>query len=95
LKAWFRRLRRDDLTNCSSVQAGRAAMQVLDSLQNHAPHAQLVGLAAAFCAMVRRTDVPPAEVFQYGNRILEAREVHTPELGVLRDYLEAEVMGDL
>jgi len=70
-------------------------MQVIDALQSHQPHAQLLGLAVAFAAMLKRTDISPSEVHQYAERLIYLKSSHTPELYAIRDYIEAEVLEGL
>lgn len=90
-----RRLRATDLNDCPVRQAAESAAQVLDSLQNHQPRAQLIGIALAFVALVRRTEIHPGDVLTTAERMLRADEKNNPEIAALRSYLDEEVMAHL
>ena len=85
----------DRVVNVRSIQAGKAAMAVIDGLQNHLEAdkgAQAVGLCAAFRLFCERFGLEPQDVFTAtGNIMARAEGDVRKDFQAVRDYLKNEV----
>jgi hypothetical protein len=85
----------DRIVNVRAVSAGKAAMSVIDGLQNHIEDdkgAQAVGLCAAFRLFCERFGLDPQDVFTAtGNLMSRAEGPIRKDFQAVRDYLQNEV----
>jgi len=85
----------DLVVNAKSSSAGKAAMAVIDSLQQYIESdkgAQAIGLCAAFRLFCERFRLDPQDVFNAtGNLIASAEGDIRKDFQAVRDYLKNEV----
>lgn len=83
---------RDKLHNQSVTDAGRAAMQVITSLQDHRPEAQIVGACAAFLLLAEASGIPAQDLFSATKNIINGADGKRPEFAALSMYIQHEVL---
>jgi hypothetical protein len=82
---------RDKLMNMAVSDAGRAAMQVVDALQNHRPEAQVVGACAAFLLLAEASGMPAQDLFSATKNLINGAEGKRPEFAAVSMYIELEI----
>lgn len=81
----------DDLNMANPELVGYASMQVIDSLQNHEPRYQVLGLAVGFVTFCRIHKINPQKAMEVADRVLDGASGKRPELRAIESYLREEV----
>ena len=83
--------RDDDHASCSPAVAGRAAMAVINSVQQVPPAVQAHGIAAAFILLAERYGLEPQHLFQRTTNLMNYAEGRRPEFAAVAEYLANEL----
>lgn len=83
-------LNRDAFSMLPVRDGARAAMAVIDRLQDLTPEEQLAGLASAFLLAAEHYEVPAQDVFTWVNNIMHHAEGHRAEFDAVRAYMQGE-----
>lgn len=82
----------DQLNNANTVMSARAAMHVIDTLQDYGRGEQVMGLASAFVLMCKAYDIEPSAVMAKTNNIMNAAEhKRRAEFAAVEMYMQLEL----
>lgn len=85
------RFNRDRLTNCNQAEAGRAAMTVIDRLQDFPKDEQVVGMTGAFLLMLEAYGVTVQDAMTTTkNLINDSNKRLIPEFLAVAQYMQEE-----
>jgi hypothetical protein len=85
------KLDNDAMNMADPTLVGRAAMTVIDQLQDFTPEVQTVGFAAAFLLLCERFHVHPGNVFLTAQNVMNGMDGKRPEFAAVRSYLGEEI----
>lgn len=86
-----RPLNRDLMNNANPILVGRAAMTVIDRLQDFDPETQAVGFAAGFLMLAKRFNVQPQDLFETAQNVMNGMDGKRPEFKAVESYLGVEL----
>lgn len=83
---------RDKLNSASLLGTGRAAMNVIEAVQQRRPEEQVVAIAHAFLGICRHHGVAPQDaVLVATNMANHAKKTQRPELEAVHEYIKGEL----
>ena len=85
------KLNKDQMNNADPVQVGRAAMAVIDAVQDLTPEHQALGMAATFMLLCDRFKVKPQDVFETSQNVMNGVAGERPEFAAVQSYLKEEL----
>lgn len=88
---WRRKLEHNDLLGVNAGTVAQTAVGAINAVQGQHPREQVLGLAMAFVAIMRRSDVHFGDVLTMAERMLQLDEKQVTEMRAIRAYLNEEV----
>ncbi len=85
------RLNRDTLNMAAPVNVARAAMTVLDRLQDFDPEIQIMGAAAVFLELAEHIGIPAQEAFSATKNLINGDDGKRHEFRAITAYLQGEI----
>lgn len=81
----------DDLNMANPELVGYSSMEVINSLQNHEPRYQVLGLATSFVTFCRIHGINPVQAMEVSDRVLNGALGKRPELRAIESYMREEI----
>lgn len=86
------KLNRDDMNHVNPEEVAQAALGILDKVSDHRPEPQVVALAVALIAFLRRLGpVPTDDVMVVARNVLGSNSADGPSFNALRSYAQHEL----
>ena len=81
----------DRMNNADAAEVAKAALAVVDKVQDNQKELQVVAIAAAFSSFCRRMGVDPAEAFRAATNLLATKHREHPAIQALDMYVRYEL----
>lgn len=81
----------DKLNNIEVKEAANASMEIVNLIQNMAPHVRVVACSVVFCLVCERYKMNPQSAFSVMQHIMNHADGRRPEFAAIRDYLRNEM----